>query len=61
VVTVVNTGPVIEPASVPELFQPFHRADSPARCNGLGLGLGLSIVRAVAGRRSPEVDEPHVP
>jgi len=48
VITVVNTGPPIEPARVPELFQPFHRADGPARSNSNGLGLGLSIVRAVA-------------
>jgi signal transduction histidine kinase len=33
---------------VPELFEPFHRAGGRARSSEHGLGLGLSIVRAVA-------------
>jgi signal transduction histidine kinase len=44
--TVTNTGPVVPQEEVERLFQPFQRL-GPAR-TGEGLGLGLSIVRAVA-------------
>jgi len=45
--TVANSGPLIEPADVPALFQPFRRlADRVGSADGSGLG--LSIVRAVA-------------
>ncbi|MCR6488793.1 ATP-binding protein [Amycolatopsis sp. OK19-0408] len=43
--TVANSGPVIPPAEVPALFDPFHRR---ARVAAEGAGLGLSIVRSVA-------------
>ncbi|HSV66783.1 MAG TPA: ATP-binding protein [Mycobacteriales bacterium] len=43
---VCNTGSVVDPATVEELFTPFHRG-GPARTAGRGAGLGLSIVRAV--------------
>ena len=42
---VANSGPVIPPAEVPALFDPFHRR---ARVAAEGTGLGLSIVRSVA-------------
>ena len=43
-----NSGPVIPPAEVDRLFQPFQRlGPRPARRDG-GHGLGLSIVRAIA-------------
>jgi signal transduction histidine kinase len=41
-----STGPVIPPAEVGRLFQPFQRLHP--RRNGNGHGLGLSIVRAIA-------------
>lgn len=41
-----NTGPEIEPADVPGLFEPFRRGGWD-RTGGRGSGLGLSIVRAV--------------
>ncbi|WP_322759049.1 HAMP domain-containing sensor histidine kinase [Frankia sp. Cr2] len=44
---VVNSGPVITPASVPELFEPFQRAANRVH-SARGTGLGLSIVRSVA-------------
>jgi len=44
--TVTNTGPDIPPDAVERLFQPFRRLD-PDR-TGDGLGLGLSIVQAIA-------------
>jgi len=46
VLSVANSGPVISPAEVDRLFQPFARlGPRPARD---GHGLGLSIVRAIA-------------
>jgi signal transduction histidine kinase len=48
VLSVTNSGPVIPPAEVDRLFQPFQRlGPRPARRDG-GHGLGLSIVRAIA-------------
>ena len=48
VLSVANTGPMVSPAEVERLFEPFRRAGvARTRSNG-GHGLGLSIVRAVA-------------
>ncbi len=46
ILSVANTGPVIPPADIDRLFQPFQRAAGRA---GDGHGLGLSIVAAIAG------------
>jgi signal transduction histidine kinase len=46
--TVTNTGPVIPPADVPRLLQPFQRIGADSTDHSDGLGLGLSIVQAVA-------------
>jgi signal transduction histidine kinase len=46
VLTVENSGPLVPPDAVERLFQPFQRMGT-AR-TGEGLGLGLSIVQAVA-------------
>ena len=46
VLRVVNSGPVVEPATAGRLLEPFERGGR-AR-DGRGSGLGLSIVRAVA-------------
>jgi signal transduction histidine kinase len=43
--TVANTGPLIPPATLPRLFQPFERLGAKAD----GVGLGLVIVHAIAG------------
>jgi signal transduction histidine kinase len=49
VVSVFSTGPVIPPDQVDQLFQPFHRGAPRDRTGGRdGLGLGLSIVAAIA-------------
>ncbi|GAA4886069.1 sensor histidine kinase [Actinomycetospora straminea] len=45
VLSVSSSGPVVAPAMVAELFEPFRRG---AGRTGSGTGLGLSIVRAVA-------------
>jgi signal transduction histidine kinase len=46
VVEVVNDGDTLDPATLPQLLEPFQRIDRGARSDGAGLG--LSIVRSVA-------------
>lgn len=48
VLSVDNTGPVIPPAEVGRLFEPFQRLDPGRTHHKDGHGLGLSIVRAIA-------------
>jgi signal transduction histidine kinase len=48
VLSVTNTGPLIPPAEVGRLFEPFQRLDSRRAHYNDGHGLGLSIVRAIA-------------
>lgn len=48
-VTVGNTGPVIPPEQVDRLFQPFQRLGGQRVSHTDGHGLGLAIVRAIAG------------
>jgi signal transduction histidine kinase len=48
VLAVANTGPVIPPAEVSRLLQPFQRLSATRDHNGDGHGLGLSIVAAIA-------------
>ncbi|MFJ8850785.1 sensor histidine kinase [Streptomyces sp. NPDC102437] len=45
---VANTGPVVEAATVPLLFEPFRRAQARRHAPGEGAGLGLSIVASIA-------------
>jgi signal transduction histidine kinase len=47
VLSVSNTGPVIPPDQLARLFRPFQRGGAD-RTGGDGLGLGLSIVAAIA-------------
>jgi len=47
VLSVANSGPVIAPEQVELLFQPFGRLET-ARLSRDGIGLGLSIVTAIA-------------
>jgi signal transduction histidine kinase len=47
VLTVDNTGPVVAPEAVEELFQPFRRLRD--RTGDGGFGLGLAIVASIAG------------
>ena len=54
-VRVVNTGPVVAAPDVAALFEPFRRAAERVDA-GRGLGLGLSIVRAVAEAHGGRVD-----
>lgn len=48
VLTVSNTGPTVPEDAVERLFQPFQRLDTQRAGHTDGLGLGLSIVAAVA-------------
>jgi signal transduction histidine kinase len=52
-----NSGPVLDPGQVGELTQPFRRA-GPDRTSaaGTGVGLGLSIVAAIAATHHGTVD-----
>ncbi|MEU9618461.1 ATP-binding protein [Streptomyces sp. NPDC048155] len=45
---VANTGPVVDPATVPLLFEPFRRTQARRHAPGEGAGLGLSIVASIA-------------
>jgi|SRR5215470_9063906 len=47
VFAIANTGPLIPPGELRQLFQPFHRL-SPRGASPEGAGLGLAIVQAVA-------------
>jgi signal transduction histidine kinase len=48
VLSVTNTGPVVPAEAVDRLLQPFHRLGTDRTGHGEGLGLGLSIVQAIA-------------
>jgi signal transduction histidine kinase len=45
---VANTGPVVAPGEIHRLFEPFQRLGADSAQNADGLGLGLSIVQAIA-------------
>jgi signal transduction histidine kinase len=47
--TVANTGPMVPEEEVHRLLQPFQRLSPDRTSHGDGLGLGLSIVAAIAG------------
>lgn len=51
---VTNTGPIIPPGQVDTLFQPFQRLAT-GRTSQDGLGLGLSIVAAIATAQDAEL------
>jgi len=55
VLSVTNTGPLIHPAEVPGLFEPFRRRGTSRTSDGDGLGLGLSIVGAIAAAHGASV------
>ncbi|MFJ7493454.1 sensor histidine kinase [Streptomyces sp. NPDC097727] len=46
--TVTNTGPLVPPNAIEQLFQPFQRLGATRAARAEGLGLGLSIVAAIA-------------
>lgn len=54
-VSVSNTGPSIPPQDVDRLFRPFQRLGADSIDNSDGLGLGLSIVQAIADAHNATV------
>ena len=48
VLSIANTGPDVPAAALDRLFQPFQRMTADRTGHGEGLGLGLSIVQAIA-------------
>jgi signal transduction histidine kinase len=58
VVSVANTGPIVPPDEIGRLLQPFQRltANRNGNDDNLGLGLGLSIVHAIAGAHGGTLD-----
>ena len=48
VLAVANTGPAVSATAMGRLFQPFQRLGTDRTNRGEGLGLGLSIVQAIA-------------
>jgi signal transduction histidine kinase len=55
VLTVLNTGPMVAAADLEQLCQPFRRLDHADDCDEDGLGLGLSIVQAIAAAHGATV------
>jgi signal transduction histidine kinase len=55
VVTVTNSGPTVPAHEVERLFQPFHRLGTNRTDDSDGIGLGLSIVKAVAAAHDATV------
>ncbi|MFF3325669.1 sensor histidine kinase [Streptomyces sp. NPDC002889] len=45
---VTNTGPLVPPNAIDQLFEPFQRLGATRAARAEGLGLGLSIVQAIA-------------
>ena len=48
VISVANTGSTIAAGEFERIFQPFQRLDAARTADATGLGLGLSIVKAIA-------------
>jgi signal transduction histidine kinase len=55
VISVANTGPAVPPADIARLFQPFQRRAPDRTSSDGGLGLGLSIVHAIATAHGAEI------
>jgi signal transduction histidine kinase len=55
VVSVSNTGTLIPPDEVQDLFQPFRQLGTERTSRGQGHGLGLAIVRAIADAHSAAI------
>jgi signal transduction histidine kinase len=59
---VANTGPPINPAQIPALFEPFHRGPAQhGQAGHKGAGLGLSIVTAIVTAHHGAIDAQALP
>jgi signal transduction histidine kinase len=56
VLTIANTGPTIPAGELDRIFQPFQRLDTTRATGTNGLGLGLSIVQAIADAHDATVN-----
>jgi signal transduction histidine kinase len=54
--SVANTGPIVPPDQVEQLFEPFARLAGVRGTSDGHHGLGLSIVRAIATARGAQLD-----
>ncbi len=54
-------GPGLSPDDAKRVFEPFYRADPSCSRDSGGVGLGLSIVAAVAGAHGGEVKVKETP
>jgi signal transduction histidine kinase len=53
--SIANTGPIVPPAEIQRLFQPFQRLGAARTRHNSGHGLGLSIVKAIATAHQAEL------
>jgi signal transduction histidine kinase len=60
-IVVRNTGPVVPPAELDRLFEPFQQLHGRRIRHGEGHGLGLAIVRAIARAHGAAVDARALP
>lgn len=56
VLTVTNVGPVVPESEIQRLFRPFQRLAVERTSRRAGLGLGLSIVQAIAAAHDAVID-----
>jgi signal transduction histidine kinase len=61
IVTVADKGPGIATAQVEEMFRPFQRGDPSRNRETGGVGLGLSIARAIAQRHGAQIQVANLP
>lgn len=55
VLTITNTGPIVPASEISRLLQPFQRASADRTAHSERLGLGLSIVHAIADAHGAEL------
>ncbi|MBT2398218.1 HAMP domain-containing sensor histidine kinase [Streptomyces sp. ISL-100] len=53
--TLTNTGPLVPPNAIEQLFQPFQRLGATRAARTEGLGLGMSIVAAIADAHDADI------
>lgn len=56
VLTVANSGQIVDASAIDRLFEPFQRGTIPRRTRMSGVGLGLTIVRSVAAAHDGAVE-----
>jgi signal transduction histidine kinase len=56
ILAVSNTGPLVPPSEVNRLFQPFQQMSPERTTSKDGVGLGLSIVSAIAATHGATLD-----